>query len=123
MCDNCKEIQGKVDSIIEPTEILAELKSTSLPSSDEPIMFFEPIDINGTEKLDLDEFSRGIKEASFACGMYTALLNVGFTQEDAIAYIFNRMNIDNNIEIGKISANATIESSKNVNLAKEKEML
>jgi len=114
MCDNCKDKELET-SDIESNEVK--------PNLDEPIMFFEPIDINGTEKLDLDEFTRGIKEASFACGMYTALLNVGFTQEDSIAYIFNRMNIENNIEIGKISANATIESSKNVTLVKEKEML
>jgi len=114
MCDNCKDKELETSAL--------ELNEAKL-NLDDPIMFFEPIDINGIEQLDKDEFNRGIKEASFACGMYTALLNCGFTQEDSIAYIFNRMNIENNIEIGKISANATIESSKNVNLAKEKEML
>jgi len=114
MCDNCKEKELETSAL--------ELNEEKL-NLDEPIMFFEPIDINGTEKLDMNEFTRGIKEASFACGMYTALLNVGFTQEDSVAYLFNRMNIENNIEIGKISANATIESSKNVSLAKDKEML
>jgi len=121
MCDNCKEKELDISA--------SELKETKL-NLDDPIMFFEPLELS-TENLaediniqfDKSEFIKGLKDSSYFAGLYTGLLNCGFTQEDSVALIFNRMNIENNIEIGKISANATIESSKNVSNAKEKEML
>ena len=115
MSDDCKEAKTEVTP-----ETLTELK-TALDT--DPIMFFEPIEIDVDKQLDTEEFTKGLKDASHACGMYTALLSVGFTQEDAVSYVFNFMNVSHNIETAKINANSSIEVSKNVALVKEKDML
>lgn len=128
MCNSCKDnTQPEVKELELPK---LESSPLSSDSTSDLIMFFEPLEL-GTDnlaeddriQLDNDEFVRGLKDASYACGMYTALINVGFSMEDAVAYIFNRMNVDHNIETTKISANANIEVSKNVAIAKEKELL
>jgi len=99
-------------------------------SDSDLVMFFEPLEISTENlaedtdiKLDKGEFIRGLKEASYACGMYTALINCGFTQEDSVAYLFNRMNVEHNIETTKITTNGNVEVSKNVAISKEKDML
>jgi hypothetical protein len=122
MCEECKS--GRLDAT-------GELLATSpLSSESDAVLFFEPLQLgidNLAEdlniKLDNKEFARGIKDASYACGMYTALINVGFSMEDAVAYIFNRMNVDHNILTTQISTNANIEVSKNASILKEKELL
>lgn len=132
MCDNCKETKQEVKET--PTEIKTELQelkiSPSSESTTEQIFFCEPfiIDTDNLEndinvKYDNNEFIRGMKDASHACGMYTALINSGWSVEDSVAYIFNFMNVSHNIETTKINANASIECSKNVNEAKNKETL
>ena len=99
-------------------------------SDSDVIMFFEPLEIS-TENLaesnniqfDSDEFSRGLKDSSYFAGMYTGLINCGFSMEDAVALIFNRMNIENNIKVSEISANASMEVSKHVSNAKDHDTL
>jgi len=131
MCDNCKETKPtSKESITNPSEILAELKSPSIDSTTDQIFFCEPfiVDTENLEEdpdiqIDKDEFIRGMKESSYFAGFYTGLINVGMSVEDSVALIFNFMNVNHNIEISKVNANASIESSKNVTVAKEKEML
>lgn len=114
MSENLDNKEVKLDATIE----------------NEPILFFEPLEIS-TENLaedinvqyDKNEFIKGLKDASYFAGLYTGLINAAFTQEDAITLIFNRMNIENNIEISKINANSNIECSKNTLTLKEKEIL
>ena len=104
---------------------------TTLPielnkSNSDEITYFDPLEIstdNLAEDVNIqynkDEFIRGLKDSSYACGMYTGLLNSSWSTEDAVSYVFNRMNIENNIRISEISANASIEVSKHVSNAKE----
>lgn len=131
MCNSCKDnVQPELKELTADLTQLSELKPSPPSSDSDFVLFFEPLEL-GTDnlaeddriQLDNDEFARGLKDASYACGMYTALLNCGFSMEDAVAYIFNRMNVDHNIETTKISANANIEVSKNVVVSKDKEML
>ncbi|HEY8803613.1 MAG TPA: hypothetical protein VIM42_00610 [Clostridium sp.] len=98
-----EEKETKTEDTILPVEL-------NKPDSD-IIMFFEPMELSVPKQLDKEEFIRGIKEASCACGMYTALINCGWSMEDAVAYIFNKMNIENNIAISKISAEASKHNS------------
>lgn len=121
MCDNCKD-SNKQDQIEELKEIETDEK--------EPLYFLPPLEITTDNlaedvniQLDKDEFIRGLKDASYVCGMYTALVNCGISLDDAVVYIFNRMNIDNNIKISEISANSSIEVSKNASSLKDKDML
>lgn len=127
MCEECK---GTTKPEVT-AETLAELKIASTPSSDsDVIMFFDPLDI-GTDnlaediniQLDRDEFIKGLKDVSRVCGMYTGLLNAGWSLEDSVAYIFNKMNVDHNIEVAKINANSNVEVSKNASMIKDKESL
>ncbi|HEY8888930.1 MAG TPA: hypothetical protein VIM70_01550 [Clostridium sp.] len=106
-----EEKETKTKDAILPVEL-------NKPDSD-IIMFFEPMELSVPKQLDKEEFIRGIKEASCACGMYTALINCGWSMEDSVAYIFNKMNIENNIKISEISANGSIEVSKHVSNAKD----
>lgn len=133
MCNSCKDnVKPETKELTMESIEMPKLESSPLSSdsTSDLIMFFEPLEL-GTDnlaeddriQLDNDEFVRGLKDASYACGMYTALINVGFSMEDAVAYIFNRMNVDHNIEVSKINANATVESSKNVAVVREKELL
>lgn len=111
MCEQCET---------EQSSPLLENDELEVQDSDQPIMFFEPLKIS-TDNLveceniqfDKDEFIRGLKDTSRVCGMYTALLNAGFSLDDAIAFIFNDQSIKNNIELAKIQSNAQIEVSKN----------
>lgn len=123
MCDKCENNKPELELATE----LSELKS-SPPSLDEPFLFAPPLEIS-TENLaediefDADDFHRGLKDASYTCGMYTALVNAGIPLEDAMAFIFNDMSMRMNIKIAEITANANIESSKNVSIMKDKESL
>jgi len=114
----------------EQQTLKSKIESTSTTQSSDVILFFEPLEINmdGLSEniniqLDNEEFIKGLKDVSYACGMYTGLINTGFSIDDAIEIILGKMNIEHNIEIAKISANATIESSKNMVISKEKDML
>jgi len=138
MCNDCKDaIKTEFKSEVKetPNEVKTELQelkissSTDSTSDSEQIFYCEPfiLDTDNLEddsvQLDKDEFVRGLKDASHACGMYTALINSGFSVEDAVSYVFNFMNVSHNIETAKINANSSIEVSKNVAISKEKDML
>jgi len=104
--------------------------STSPTQSSDVILFFEPLEINTSNlaentniQLDNEEFIKGLKDVSYACGMYTGLINSGFSVEDAIEIVIGKLNIEHSLEVAKINANASIECSKNATLVKEKEML
>ncbi len=71
--------------------------------------------------FDADEFQRGINEYSFVCGALTALCNSGLTPAEAIEYIVNVDTIKHNLEVTRIGADATIESSKYASIKGELE--
>jgi len=107
-----------------------ELATPLSPSTSEVILFFEPLELSTDNlaedtniQLDSDEFKRGLKDSSYYTGMYTGLINSGISMEDSITLILNKMNIDHSVQITNINANASIESSKNATILKEKDML
>ena len=107
----------------------SKIESTSPTPSSDMILFFEPLEINtsnlseNTIQLDKNEFMRGLKDSSYVSGIYTGLLNSGISVEDAVEIVIGKLNIEHSLEVAKINANASIESSKNATLVKEKEML
>jgi len=115
----------------KPTKTEEQILPLELNKSNSDVMmFFEPLEVS-TDNLaedvniqfDKDEFVRGLKDSSYFAGMYTGLINVGFSMEDSVALIFNRMNIENNISVSKISADSSIEVSRNVSNAKDHDSL
>ena len=113
----------------EKDKINLKTDSHSPPSSD-MILFFEPLEINTSNlsentniQLDKNEFMRGLKDSSYVSGIYTGLLNSGISVEDAVEIVIGKLNIEHSLEVAKINANASIESSKNALMIKEKDML
>ena len=111
----------------------SKIESTSPTPSSDMILFFEPLEINMSNlsnlsenrnvQLDENEFMRGLKDVSHVCGMYTGLINSGFSIDDAIEVVIGKLNIEHSLEVAKINANASIECSKNALMIKEKDML
>jgi hypothetical protein len=128
MCDNCKK-----NIEIDETEEL-ELASEQLKGilneteTDSPIYYTEPI-IFDTEnliddvKFNKEEFTRGIKEASYYSGMYTGYVNAGFSNIDSYNLILTDIQKNMSIEITKLNVSATIEASKNQQIMIEKNLL
>ena len=122
-------MNDKIKTISQTQE--QELNTTPLLSStSEVILFFEPLELSTDNlvedsniQLDSDEFKRGLKDSSYLSGFYTGLINSGISMEDSITLILNKMNVDHSVQITNINANASIESSKNATILKEKEML
>lgn len=65
---------------------------------------------------DADAFQRGVDAMSEFCGKITALVNVGLTPSMALSYLAGSEESKNvaahNLEVSKISANASVESAK-----------
>lgn len=125
MCEDCKNNTG-----IESDDIQEQLLELTSPEEQKLTFFFEPckipLDNLATDKnikIDNAEFTRGLKDSSYFSGLYTGFVNIGISVEDAVSLILNKMNIEHNIECSKINANASIESAKNMVVAREKEML
>ncbi len=53
-------------------------------------------------KFDKANFQKGMKDASYLCGMLTALMNVGISAVDALAYCMNESTMDNNIKLNEM---------------------
>lgn len=123
MCEQC---DSKVE--VSTEQLSPTLLSQQGEMADQPILFFEPFEIS-TENLveevqyDKDEFKRGLKEGSHIAGLFTALTNSGIDLESATTFILNNQNINMNIEIAKIQANAQVEASKNKALVVESNQL
>lgn len=66
--------------------------------------------------LDNEEFNRGIKEYSYWCGAFTAMVNCGINSSQAMEMIINNETIKHNIEVTKINTDSQIEISKNTSI-------
>lgn len=64
------------------------------------------------EHLDKDRFKKGLDDFSYASGAITALCNAGLKPSEALEYIINIDTINHNLEVSRISAEATVESAK-----------
>lgn len=63
--------------------------------------------------IDKELFEQGIKEVSKLCGAISALSNVGINPHKAMEYLATEFVSNNEIEIAKINAEATVDASKN----------
>lgn len=66
--------------------------------------------------IDIDLFQKGINSVSEMCGIISALVNIGINPHKALDYIVDKnsteLMINNNTEIAKINAEASVKSSK-----------
>jgi hypothetical protein len=123
MCENCNK-----DINVEETELtdeqLSQLQSAmeGLSETDPQEEMFPVIEI-GMEDYDQDEFNRGIKDASYISGFFSACKNSGMYSADIISILLNRETIDHNINTANINKEMNIEMSKNQSIQIDKTMV
>lgn len=78
-----------------------------------------PIEID-FEDYDVEEFKRGIKEASYVSGKITALFNAGLSESSILDYIITAETIKHNLKTAEINKSMNIEISRNAKAASEK---
>lgn len=91
----------------------------SLPMGDdyleEFIQCIDPDNILDVE-FDAEAFQRGVNAMSEMCGKITALVNVGLTPTMALSYIAgseeSKQVAAHNLEVSKVSAEASVEAAK-----------
>lgn len=76
-------------------------------------------------ELDKSQYEKGVKLASYYCGIVNALknFNVKISAEDVISLILNDANVDHNIKIADKNNKTSIEISKNQTVQIEKTQL
>ena len=74
-------------------------------------------------KFDKTNFQKGMKDASYLCGMLTALMNVGISAVDALAYYMNESTMDNNIKLNEMVNEVEMSKIKAELIANEKKVL
>lgn len=104
-----KELENQIEEeIVEDIEIDEDRVYTS----EEVISIIDEImpkvELN-TEKLnnlelDIDEFRRGLKDASYMAGQYSALRSVGLSEEFAYNVVLNESTSRGNLDLGKVTA-------------------
>lgn len=76
----------------------------------------EPVLIDTTEAMSLEyniqEFDRGMDDTSYIAGVFTALINAGFSQQQAFEYIVNIHNTKHAEKIAEIDKEKAIEMAK-----------
>jgi|GEM_PF-6655567 len=112
-----KELENQIEEdVLEPCLEDRVYTSEEVVSIVEEIM--PKVELN-TEllndlELDIDEFKRGIKDASFMAGQYSALRSVGLGEEFAYNIILNESTSRGNLELGKInSKQQTVQTEMN----------
>ena len=94
---------------------------------EEFVTYFEPIPIFKEYLEDIgydeDEFENGVNSISFDCGQITALLNIGLSIEDALAYLTNKLLMQNSIDLAKINQNTSVLVAKEQSIQTEKNTL
>jgi type II secretory pathway component PulF len=86
-----------------------------------------PIELNVDNLTDIeinkDNFSKGLKDISYTCGMLTGLINIGLSPKDALDYVLNQENINHNQRLQDKINNNNIEVSKIQQLKIEQQVL
>jgi hypothetical protein len=91
---NLEDLVSQLEKVLDPIQLPIE-------------------NLSGVE-FDKYNFSKGLKEISFVCGMLTGLMNIGLSAKDSLDYILNKENIKhnqilqdkinkNNIEVSKVN--------------------
>jgi hypothetical protein len=78
-----------------------------------------PIEID-FDDYDIDEFQRGLNDASYLAGKVTALLNCGLSEGFILDYLLNQETIKHNLETARINKDMNVEMSKNQKATQEK---
>lgn len=115
MCENCKETLNDNDL---PEDLLYEDDYTF---EVEPFIFDKE---NLTDViLDDEKFQDGLDDISFVCGQITGLINIGIDPVDALNYLVNLDVLKNNLEMGKVNKETSIQVAKEQSIQVEKNSL
>lgn len=115
-----EELVDEIDNT-EISELLNQIGGLSLNNNSEQDYISDNIVNLNKENisdlvLDKKLFGEGIQEISKLCGKIAALCSVGITPSMALSYIAEKESSDKigeyNLQISKMNADATIESSK-----------
>lgn len=117
----CKECSKETLDIAENKEI--DLSGLVKEDSLE-ITYVEPLLLDTTNlgediSYDKETFNKGLKDGSYLAGLYTALINSGMSNIDAINTLQLQMSADMNIKLTESNNIANIEASKNTSLKME----
>lgn len=105
-------------------EMLEECDCEECSGDDSLELFFPPMSLKDLNiDYDADQFTKGLKEASYVAGLYTGLINCGMSIKDSKNYIFGLMNCKLNVDLAEITSKATVEASKNASVANEKQQI
>lgn len=122
--DNCEEMNNSMDLVSEIDGCDLPIKNTEYLSE-----YINEINKDNISDIQYDKskFEKGISKMSKICGMITALVNVGITPDNALAYIseyeLNEKGTEATLEITKIQADASIAASRCGLEASQKNMI
>lgn len=75
------------------------------------------------EDYNTESFIKGIDDASHICGVITAMLNTGVSEEFILTYLINKENIQCTLDSIKMNNETNIEIGKNQKIMLEKQEL
>lgn len=67
-----------------------------------------------TVEYDIDAFNDGVESMSKFCGRVAALINLGVSPDNALAYFSHKLELSTSKEITQIESNCHIECAKNL---------
>lgn len=75
------------------------------------------------EDYKIEEFQRGIHDASYISGYIVALLNTGLSEGALMEFLLNQETIKHNLETARINKEMNVEIAKNQRIVAEKNEL
>jgi hypothetical protein len=122
MCENCNKENIEKSELSD--EQLEQLQSAmeGLSETDPQEEMFPVIEIEMSD-YDQDEFTRGIKDASYISGFFSACKNSGMYSADIISILLNRETIEHNLKTANINKEMNIEMSKNQSIQVDKNIV
>lgn len=128
MCDNCKcEETVQSEETLEVTEQeLMELLGELDKDNKEFTYFREPLEFDDEEKshiVNSEEFIKGVSYATYWCGMWNTMLNMGMPEQLAIELLLSHQTNEANKVIQTMNVDMNKEMSKNQLIIAEKNQL
>ena len=121
-CDMADIIKNEIE--FEYEDDIETEEETTFDDLTEKLMRIS-IDTTNLEEVKFDKanFQKGMKDASYLCGMLTALMNVGISAVDALAYCMNESTMDNNIKLNEMVNEVEMAKLKAELICNEKKVL
>jgi hypothetical protein len=86
---------------------------TSVGELPKEIYFCDPIFLEDTKTLvENTQFKEGLNSAAFYCGFYTACINTGMRNTEALEVLLTHLNYELSLKLGKMNNDTAKETSK-----------